>query len=134
MTEFRQTYKLQDDKEAIKRLQVVSDDKNSNFGLKTENGLLVGSYEWFNAIDTARIEKQTINGEISKVFMSGHNDYPEFEMDSNGVKTNWTREGKDEHYKVGKKIELTYVTQKFKRPIDILGMTTKLIIEIRIEK
>jgi len=134
MTKFRQTYKLQDDKEAIKRLQVVSVDKNSNFGLKTENGILVGSHEWFSAIETTRIEKQTIKGEISKVFMSGHNDYPEFEMDSNGAKTIWTRDGKDEHYKVGKKIELTYVTQKFKRPIDILGTTTKLIIEIRIEK
>jgi hypothetical protein len=134
MAIFRQTYKLKDDKEAIKRLQVVSADKNSNFGLKTENELLVGSHEWFSAIDTARIEKQTIKGEISKVFMSGHNDYPEFEIDSNGVKTNWTGEGKEEHYKVGRKIELIYVTQKFKRPIDILGTTTKLIIEIRIEK
>jgi len=134
MKEFRQTYILQDDLEAINRLQFVSVDKNSNFGLKTENGLLVGSHEWFSAIETARIKKQTIKGEISRIFMSGHNDYPEFEMESCGVKTNWPREGKDDHYKVGKKIELTYVTQKFKRPKDIFGTTTKLIIEIRIEK
>jgi hypothetical protein len=134
MREYQLTYKLQNDIEAIKRLQEASINKESTSGLKIENGLLVGTNNWFNAIINGKIEKQTIKGLITKVNMSGHNDFPEFEIDCDGLKSIWMREGNDENYKVGKKIELTYVTQKLKRPIAILGMTTKLIIEIRIEE
>lgn len=43
MTEFQTADKFKDDKEAIKRLQEVSSDPKSNYGLKLENGLLVGT-------------------------------------------------------------------------------------------
>ena len=57
----------------------------------------------------------TVDGVISQVFMSGHNDWPEFEIDAAGTKTRWTREGKDEMYKVGKRVTLKYVLQKPKK-------------------
>lgn len=134
MTKFQTAYKFKDDKEAIKRLQDVSVDKKSNFGLKVENGLLVGTNEWYQAIDDNTIPKVTLTGIISKVYMSGHNDFPEFEIKSNEGLSTWTLEGEAKHYQVGKLIEIEFVIQKFKRQYDILGPTTKKVLEIRIEK
>lgn len=133
-TELQTVYRLRDDWNKIQRLQAASSDAKSPNGLKVENGLLVGTDEWFNAIDSRQIDKITLRGTITKVFMSGHNDMPEFEMEANGEKTNWPRCGKDEFYKEGKAIELTFVKQKFKRPIGILGPTSHLVTQIRIEK
>jgi|SRR3989339_82601 len=134
MTAYNITYKFSEDKDAIKRLQVASKDTSSKSGLKIENGLLVGSKDWFKAIENGFINKQTLKGVITRVYMAGHNDWPEFEIECDGIKTIWTREGNDKHYVLGKKIELDYVIQKFKRPIDIIGTTTKMTLEIRIEK
>lgn len=134
MTELISAYKFQEDKEAIKRLQEVSSDPKSDYGLKTENGLLIGSKEWFQATEDGRLSKETIRGTISKVYMSGHNDWPEFEMENESGKSTWTREGNDQLYLVGKLIEIDYVIQKYKRPLDMLGPTTKQVVEIRIEK
>lgn len=134
MTEFCTAYKFQDDKESIKRIQEVSSDPKSNYGLKIENGLLVGTVEWFQAIENGRISKETFSGRITKVYMSGHNDWPEFEIESEDGLSTWTREGNDKLYKVGKQIEIDFVIRKYKRPWDMLGPTTKKVIEIRIEK
>ena len=135
MTDELQTvYRLKDDKNEIEALQAASSDTKSQGGLKIENGLLVGTDKWFKAVDSGQIEKTTLRGTITKVYMSGHNDWPEFEMEVTGQKTIWTRCGKDDLYKVGKQIELTFVKQKYKRPIAILGPTTDLVTEINIEK
>tara|TARA_Y100000815_G_C13332794_1_gene496691 strand:+ start:68 stop:472 length:405 start_codon:yes stop_codon:yes gene_type:complete len=134
MTELISVYKFQEDKEAIKRLQEVSSDTKSVYGLKTENGLLIGTKEWFQATEDGRLSKETIRGTISKVYMSGHNDWPEFEMENESGKSTWTREGNDKLYQVGKLVEIDYVIQKYKRPWDMLGPTTKKVVEIRIEK
>jgi len=64
--------------------------------------------------------------------MSGHNDYPEFEVENSEGKTVWTRLGYDAAYQVGKKVELIYVEQKYKRPTDITGAISKCVIEIRV--
>lgn len=133
MTEFKTAYKFQDDKEAIKRLQVVSSDPKSNYGLKIVNGLLIGTTDWFEAIENGKIKKEVLIGIISKVYMAGHNDWPEFEVENNNGKSTWTREGKDNLYAVGRKIEIDFVIQKYKRPIDLLGPTVKKVLEIRIE-
>lgn len=132
--EFKTAYKFQDDKEAIQKLQKVSSDSKSDNGYKTENGLLIGTKEWFKAIEDGLIKKETVAGRISKVYMSGHNDWPEFEIESDGEKSSWTREGIDTLYEVGKKVELSYVLQKYKRPWDLTGPTAKQVMEIKIEK
>ena len=134
MTEFQTAYNFKDDKEAIKRLQEVSSDPKSNYGLKMENGLLVGTKEWFLATEDGRLPIKTLIGRISKVYMSGHNDWPEFEIESKEGLSTWTREGNDSLYQVGKLVELDFVIQKYKRPWDMLGPTTKTVLEIRIEK
>ena len=134
MTAYHSTYRFKNDKDSIKRIQNASKDKSSDSGVKIENGLLIGTKDWFKAIDNGEIEKHTLKGVISKVYMSGHNDWPEFEIDCDGNISSWTREGIDKNYEIGKRIEIDFVIQKFKRPIDILGPTTKQVIEIRIEK
>jgi hypothetical protein len=134
MTEFQTAYKFKDDKEAIKRLQEASSDPKSNYGLKVENGLLVGTKEWFLATEDGRLLKETLTGRISKVYMSGHNDWPECEIESKEGLSTWTREGNDRLYQVGKLIEIDFVIQKYKRQWDMLGPTTKQVLEIRIEK
>jgi len=128
----KQIYNLKNDSRRINMIQEGSLDKNSHAGYKTENGLLFGTKEWFNAIEIGIIAKYTVKGFISRVYMSGHNDYPEFEIESNDGKTTWTREGIDEAYKGGKSIELIYVEQKYKRPTDITGAISKCVIEINI--
>lgn len=133
MRELHTVYRLEDDKRMIKILQDASLDRGDS-GLKIENNLLIGSKDWFAAISTGITERRSVFGTICKVYMSGHNDYPEFEIDSNGEKSRWTRDGNEELYRTNKQVELTYVIQKFKTPIDILGPTTKMVIEIKIEK
>lgn len=134
MIEFITAYRFENDKEGIKRLQEVSADPKSDYGLKIENGLLVGTNEWFKATENGQIKKKIIKGRISKVYMSGHNDWPEFEIEHNEEKSTWTRDGIDKLYVIGKQVELTYVMQKYKRPWDITGPTTKKVLEIKIEK
>lgn len=134
MTVFKTAYRFQDDKVAINRLQEVSNDNKTDYGLKIENGLLIGTKDWFRAIEEGLIEKETLSGRITKIYMSGHNDWPEFELESENGKSTWTREGVDRLYQVGKQIEIDYVNQKFKQRWDMLGPTTKQVLEIRIEK
>ena len=105
----KQIYNLKNDSKRIKMVQEASLDKNSYAGYKTENGLLFGTKEWFNAIEQGIIPTYAVKGIISRVYISGHNDYPEFEIESNEGKTTWTREGIDVAYKVGKSIELIMV-------------------------
>lgn len=134
MTEFSTAYKFQEDIEAIKRVQEVSGDPKSDYGFKTENDLFIGTKEWFQATEDGRISKETLIGTISKVYIAGHNDWPEIEIKSKDGISIWTREGIDKLYKVGKRIEIDFVIQKLKRPWEMLGSTTKKVLEIRIEK
>jgi hypothetical protein len=61
-------------------------------GLEPEVALY-GSDDWWGAIADGRISKHEARGTITRLFVSGHGDWPELELDSNGTKTNWTRFG-----------------------------------------
>lgn len=109
-------YDLRDDKRTIKLIQNATLN-TKDFGLKPEHGLF-GSGEWWEAIENGTIPKKVLEGIISRVYMSGHNDFPEFEVTaSDRSKTNWGRRGHDKYYVPGKKIKMIYVVQKFKRPL-----------------
>ena len=130
----KEVYNLIKDKRRIKMVQEASLDPNSRSGFKTENGLLFGSQEWFNAIEKNVIPRHFVKGIISRVYMSGHNDYPEFEIESEEGKTTWTRAGIDSAYKSGKNVELVYINQKYKRPTEITGIAAKCVIKISIDE
>jgi hypothetical protein len=82
------------------------------------------------AIEEGKITTFNIVGVISDIKSSGHNDFIEFEINSNGEKSVWQLLGRKESYFIGKKIKLTYVEQKFKQPTDISGVISKCIIKI----
>lgn len=103
-------YDLAEDKETVDAVQRAT-LTTKEFGLVPEVALY-GSDEWWAAIADGRIQKHTVRGIISRVFMSGHGDWPEFELDSGGVKTRWTRLGKPALYAVGSEAEVEYVLQK----------------------
>ena len=112
-TRWFKVYDLKEDKDLISKVQKATLE-TQDYGLVPEIALF-GSREWWDAIDQGIIKKHEIVGVISRVCMSGHNDWPEFEIDSMGEKTSWTRLGKDEFYEVGCPIKLEYVIQKAKK-------------------
>ena len=126
-------YNIKKDRQRIEKLQHASLDNSLNSGYKIENDLLIGSAKWFEAIENGQIKKRNIKGTISRIYMTGHNDYPEFEVDSQDGKTTWTREGIESAYVVGRQVEVIYVEQKFKRPIAILGSISKCVLLINID-
>lgn len=134
MNSLNEVYNLKEDIERIKNVQQASLDKNSLSGYKIEDGLLFGTIEWFNALESGKILKHVVQGVISRVYTSGHNDYLEFEIENNQGKTTWTRDGNSSAYKVGRNVELTYVKQKYKRPSDISGVYSNSVIQIRISE
>ena len=96
---------------------------NSENGLDLLDGLLCYSPSWFEAIEEGRIPVEKAQGKITRVYVSGHNDYPEFELSEAGNISNWTRYGTetylrkalyDRFYKVGNTVRITYVLHPWK--------------------
>jgi hypothetical protein len=124
-------YDLRQDDETVKLVQHAT-LTTEGFGLEPEIALY-GSEEWWNAVNEGRIPKQEALGVISRVYMSGHGDWPEFEMTCGDEKTQWTRFGDGSLYEVGKRVRVEYVLQKFRRPV--MGqLEHKEVIRILVER
>jgi hypothetical protein len=106
-------YDLMEDQETISLVQRAT-LTTKDLGLVPEVALF-GSDEWWAAIRDGRIPKHEVSGQISRLFMTGHGDWPEFELDSNGMKTSWTRLGNHGVYAEGKTAKIEYVMQKLRR-------------------
>jgi hypothetical protein len=106
-------YDLANDHELVSKIQMATLE-TEDFGLVPEVALF-GSKDWWKAIKKGIIPKHELVGIISRVYMSGHNDWPEVEIKSDEEKTVWTRIGDDKYYEVGRKIKLEYVIQKAKK-------------------
>jgi hypothetical protein len=112
-TKWIKIYDIKDDKDLISQVQKATLE-TEDYGLVPEIALY-GSQEWWDAINKGDIPRQEIIGTISRVYMTGHNDWPEFEVDSGEEKTSWTRKGNDEFYETGRPVKLEYVVQKAKK-------------------
>jgi hypothetical protein len=118
--DWKVVYDLIQDRETVDLIQNASVTKEE-FGFIPEVALF-GSKEWWLAVDDGRIHRYTIEGTISRVYMSGRGDWPEFEIQSNGDVSRWTRFGEQSLYAVGRRVRLEYVLQKPKnrsRPREI---------------
>jgi hypothetical protein len=73
---------------------------------------LFGSDEWWQAIESGALVVNRIEGSVSRVYMSGHNDFPEFEIDDGNSKTQWERFGDESKYIEGQRVVLEYVQTK----------------------
>src|SRR6218665_32940 len=131
MNQLKEIYNLISDDRLI-RLSQDPYDRNLQYTIKEGGGLLFGTKEWFREIVSGLIDKCVVKGVISRVYMSGHNDYPEFEIENSESKTTWTRLGIDKMYQVGKRVELTYVDKASKRPLGPLVSIPPIIIQIKI--
>ena len=100
-------------------------------GLVPEHGLF-GSADWWRAVEDGRIPVRTVKGAISGVYMSGHNDYPEFEVDDGVERTQWPREGSEDAYVVGRAVQIDYVLQRLKKPVGV-APNSKCVLQILID-
>ena len=103
-------YDLAQDPDTIELVQRAT-LKSRQFGLEPEIALY-GSADWWRAISDGRIPTHTVQGTISQVLMSGHGDWPEFDVDSEGTTTRWARLGAQEFYREGKRVKIEYVLQR----------------------
>lgn len=77
---------------------------------------LFGSDDWWKAVFDGRIPIHAVRGTISRLFMTGHRDWPEFEVDAQGSKSSWTREGDQTLYAEGKEVRVEFVWQRWRSP------------------
>ena len=105
--------KIHDLKEEANWIQLVQKAtlETEDSGLVPEHGLF-GSPDWWRAIEEGVIPVHIVEGIISRVYMTGMNDWPEFEIDNGGEKSSWTRQGDDEMYQVGKRAKVKFVYQR----------------------
>ena len=128
-------YRLKDDQKNIADIQRAT-KTTDEFGIEPTHGLF-GSDEWWRNIATGQLVLQTLKGVISSVYMSGHNDWPEFEMvDENDNKSSWTRVANsqelDNSYLAVHSIELDFVVQRHRTKSWDRGAETKCVVEVRI--
>jgi len=85
MTEWIEVYSLRKDPETIEAIQRATVE-TEDFGLVPEHGLF-GSREWWDAVKGGEIPRRTIEEVISRTYMGSMDDWPELEVDSEGVKS-----------------------------------------------
>ena len=111
--EWIKVYDLSEDRETIELIQKAS-LRTRDFGLVPEIALF-GSDEWWAAVSDGRIPRHKIEGTINRLYMTGHGDWPEFEILSGDEVTRWTRMGIPSAYGVGRKVRLEYVIQRLRK-------------------
>ena len=92
-------YDLSQDRETVALIEKAS-QQTAEFGFVPEVAVF-GSDEWWAAVEDGRIEQHTIEGVITRLYMSGHGDWPEFELSFGKEITRWTRLGSHNAYRVG---------------------------------
>lgn len=127
-------YELADDVARVQQMQKIALDESTEMGLSVRPAL-VGSADWWRQVDAGELPSQTIRGRVSRVFWTGHGDYPEFEITTDsGEKSSWTREGDISRYVEGLAVELSYVLHPWKVPgLHGLGDSSRLVVNIRIQ-
>ena len=105
-------YDLASDQETIALVQRAT-LTTPNFGVVPEVALF-GSDDWWAAIRDGRIPTHEVKGTISRLFLTGHRDWPEFELKSNGKLTTWSRLGTQSKYVEGKEVRVEYILQKLR--------------------
>ena len=123
-------YDLKQDKRLIQLVQDASLHRD-DAGLQSRPALF-GSREWWKHVGTATLPIHTLEGTITRVYMSGHNDFPEFEMDDGQERTKWERRGEDSAYTVGRPIRIRYVEMKYKKGVPGLGNVSTCILSVEV--
>jgi hypothetical protein len=108
----RKIYDLREDTPVIENIRNATLN-TEDYGVASDHGLF-GSEEWWAAIERGDLTVHTVEGVISDVYESGHNDFPQFEVDDGTRKTDWVREGDDSAYVIGAPVRIEYVVERHK--------------------
>jgi hypothetical protein len=119
-------YNLKNERSEINRIQ--RQIKNGVSGYRTKWGMF-GTSDWFENIKNNNLI-ESIDGEISEVFMAGHNDFPMFRIFDGYSTYEFERIGREKFYKKGKKIHLEGIRNENIRPSSGLE---KWIVPIKID-
>ena len=130
MTEMLTIYDLRADQAEIKRVQEIVKEGRTRY--RTKWGLF-GTKDWWDRLNEEQLI-QKLSGVISRVYMSGHNDYPEFEISCQGQKYSFARIGDDESYEVGKKAEVECIESQYIQPASDLTLNVLQVLSLRIEE
>lgn len=99
---------------------------------------LIGSPEWWHAVETGARPTQVLAGEITRVYWGSMADWPEFAIIANGEETSWTREGEIRRYVDGLHAQLAYVEHPLKEAAREAGWLTgpmsKVVLSIDVEE
>ena len=106
----RKVYDLREDRRIIELIQDATLN-TEDYGILSDHGL-VGSDDWWRAIERGELPVHSVEGIITNVYMAGHNDWPEFEVDGGNGKIQWERLGDDSEYVVGKPVRVEYVAAR----------------------
>lgn len=109
-------YDLSKEKEEIRITQEAS-LHGLGYGLQ-QNPALFGSKKWWDLVDTDFLPLYIMQGKINDVYLAGHNDFPEFEIDDGKTKTHWQIYGDQSYYKKQRLVRLEYVEMEFKENTD----------------
>jgi hypothetical protein len=132
-TDFLKVYDLARDREYIERIQKATVE-GGELALRTDHGLF-GSAKWWAAIRDGTVPTQRLEGAISRVGRNPLSDWPDFEVDSKGERSTWALEGDLNMYRVGKRVRIEYVTQRYQEPLPGSGGdSTRAVLRIWIER
>lgn len=123
-----QIYNLHDDARYLSALQNASLNR-VDAGLQNTHGL-VGSDEWWQAIENGALPLHTIYGRITRIFGIDHYGFPEFELVNSEGSTSWACKGDIKNYSVGDTVKIHYVLQWHKVQIPNASPTSRTIIAI----
>jgi hypothetical protein len=107
----------------------------TDFGVSAKPAL-VGTHEWWRAIEDGRLPRHVLEGSICKVYWGSMGDWPEFELVvADGTQSKWTREGDITRYVEGLRVRLTYTCHpwKKKKPSWGLGGESHVVLRVDLE-
>jgi len=129
-------YQLHRDKrrvEAVQRATLTT----RKFGIARTHGLF-GSDEWWEKIKSGKLAVHTVHGVITRLYMGGMRDTPEFKVRSDtGKESSWLRHANGkalgDFYAVGRRVEIDYVLQRGRICSDGSFLKGhKVVVEVRI--
>ena len=103
-------YDLRSDQRYISDVQDAT-LTTKNFGITQDHGLF-GSTNWWKAVESGELPLHKMEGILSRVYMSGHNDFAEFELSDGVRKQSWARRGPDGQHVEGAPAMVEYVHTK----------------------
>lgn len=77
---------------------------------------LYGTEDWLNNLKKDGLIIY-LNGKITNLIMTGHNDFPEFEMETDEGTFQFERLGDESEYQIGKSIRVNAIKRKYIMPI-----------------